>query len=586
MWLLLRFQQCRALWASRLSCCPLHLHPRKMVQQAFLGARNPEMPEKFNFAHDVLDHWAQMEKEGKKALTPALWWVNDEGNEVKWNYQELGDFTRQAANVLSDACGLQRGDRVIVILPRIPEWWLTIVGCIRAGLVFIPGTPMLTAKDILYRLQSSKAKCIITSEALVPTVDAVAPDCPALKVKLLVSENRHDGWMDFRTLLREASTIHSCVETASTEAQAIYFTSGTTGAPKMAEHSHGSLSFKFKIDAMDKSWIKLQTSETMWSITDTGWILNILGTFLEPWVSGACSFIHHLPNTDPLIIIKTLSKYPINILLAPPMLYRMLLKQDLISYKFQNLRFCITGGEALLPETLQKWEMETGLNIKEIYGQTETGIVCRSNIKESTPGFMGKAISSYDVQIIDENGNVLPPGTQGEIGIRIKPIKPIGLFSGYVDNAEKTAANITGNFWRTGDLGIMNKDGNFQHIGRTDDVINSRGYRIGPAEVENVLNEHPAVAESAVISSPDANQGEVVKAFVVLNPKFESHERDELIRELQQHVKTSTAPYKYPRKVEFVSALPKTVTGKILRAKLRKDEWKQTTRTYGVLRSQ
>ncbi|XP_036597951.1 acyl-coenzyme A synthetase ACSM2A, mitochondrial-like [Trichosurus vulpecula] len=582
----LRFQGYRALWASWLSCCPLHLHPRNMGQQAFLGARNPEMPEKFNFAHDVLDHWAQMEKEGKKALTPALWWVSDEGNEVKWNYQELGDFTRQAANVLSDACGLQRGDRVIVILPRIPEWWLAIVGCIRAGLVFIPGTPMLTAKDILYRLQTSKAKCIITSEALAPTVDAVAPDCLALKVKLLVSENRRDGWMDFRALLREASTIHSCVETGSAEALTIYFTSGTTGAPKMAKHSHGSLGFKSKIDAADRSWIKLQTSDTMWSITDTGWILNLLGTFLEPWISGACSFIHHLPRMDPLVIINTLSRYPINIMLAPPMLYQMLLKQDPTSYKFQSLRLCISSGEALLPETLQKWETQTGLNIKEIYGQTETGAICRSSTKESKPGFLGKAVSSYDIQIIDENGNVLPPGQEGEIGVRIKPIKPIGFFSGYVDNAEKTAANITGNFWRTGDLGIMDQDGNLQYIGRADDVINSRGYRIGPSEVENVLNEHPAVAESAVISSPDTNQGQVVKAFVVLTPKFESHDRDELIQELQQHVKTLTAPYKYPRKVEFVSALPKTITGKIQRAKLRKDEWKQTTATHGVLRSQ
>ncbi|XP_068952165.1 acyl-coenzyme A synthetase ACSM2A, mitochondrial-like isoform X2 [Petaurus breviceps papuanus] len=538
MLLLLRFQRYRDLLTSWLACCPLHLHLRNMGQQAFLGARNPEMPEKFNFAHDVLDHWARMEKEGKKALTPALWWVSNDGNEVKWNYQELGDFTRQAANVLSDACGLKRGDRVIVILPRIPEWWLVIVGCIRAGLVFIPGTPMLSAKDILYRLQSSKAKCIITSEALAPTVDTIALDGLALKVKLLVSENRRDGWMDLKTLLR------------------------------------------------DESWIKLQTSETMWTITDTGWILNIAGTFMEPWLSGACSFIHHLPRIDPLVIINTLSRYPINVMLAPPMLYRMLLTQDLSSYNFQNLRFCLSSGETLLPDILQKWEMKTGLSIKEIYGQTETGTLCRSSTKESKPGFMGKAVSSYDVQIIDKNGNVLPPGTEGEIGIRIKPIKPIGLFSGYVDNAEKTAANITGNFWRTGDLGIMDKDGNFQYLGRADDVINSRGYRIGPSEVENVLNEHPAVAESAVVSSPDASQGEVVKAFVVLTPKFELHDQDELIRELQQHVKTSTAPYKYPRKVEFVSALPKTISGKIQRAQLRKDEWKQTTRTHGVLRSQ
>uniref|UniRef100_F6PG40 medium-chain acyl-CoA ligase n=1 Tax=Monodelphis domestica TaxID=13616 RepID=F6PG40_MONDO len=574
---LLRFHRYRSLWASCQSCCPLHLQPRRMVQQDILGARNPEIPEKFNFANDVLDHWAQMEKEGKKALTPALWWVSGEGDEMKWNYQELGDLTRQAANVLSDACGLQQGDRVIVILPRIPEWWLAVVGCIRAGLVFIPGTPLLVTKDILYRLKTSKAKCIITNEALAPTVDAVASDCPALKVKLLVSENRRDGWMDFRALLREAPTAHNCTKTGGEEAMTIYFTSGTTGNPKMAEHSHGSLGFKALMDA--RSYSDVQVSETIWSILDTGWILNLLGTFLEPWTSGACSFIHQLPRNDPMIIVNTLCKYPINVMLAPPMLYRMLLNQDLTRFKFQSLHSCLSAGEILLPETLQKWRMQTGLNIKEIYGQTETGITCRYSSKEGKPGFMGKAVPNYTVQIIDDNGNVLPPGTKGEIGIKIKPIKPVGFFSGYVDNAEKTAANTLGNFWRMGDLGIMDKDGNFQYIGRADDIINSRGYRIGPSEVENALNEHPAVAESAVISSPDANQGEVVKAFVVLDPKFKSHDQEELIRELQKHVKATTAPYKYPRKVEFVSTLPKTVTGKIQRAKLRKDEWKQPTRT-------
>ncbi|XP_044534972.1 acyl-coenzyme A synthetase ACSM2B, mitochondrial-like [Gracilinanus agilis] len=452
------------------------------------------------------------------------------------------------------------------------------------GLVFIPGTPLLVTKDILYRLQISKAKCIITNEALAPTVDAVASDCPALKIKLLVSENRRDGWMDFRALLREAPTTHNCAKTGGEEAMTIYFTSGTTGNPKMAEHSHGSLGFKALLDA--RTYSDVQVSETFWSILDTGWILNLFGTFLEPWTAGACSFIHHLPRNDPMMIINTLCKYPINAMLAPPMLYRMILKQDLTRFKFQDLHSCFSSGETLLPETLQKWRMQTGLDIKEIYGQTETGVACRYSSKESKSGFMGKAAPNYTLQIIDENGNVLPPGTKGEIAIKIKPIKPVGLFSGYVDNAEKTAANVLGDFWRTGDLGIMDKDGNFQYIGRADDIINSRGYRIGPSEVENALNEHPAVAESAVISSPDADQGEVVKAFVVLYPKFESHDQEELIRELQKHVKATTAPYKYPRKVEFVSALPKTVSGKIQRAKLRKDEWKQTTRTHDLLKSQ
>ncbi|KAM9584400.1 acyl-coenzyme A synthetase ACSM2A, mitochondrial-like isoform 4-T4 [Trichechus inunguis] len=561
-------------WGTHMFNHALHIHARQLTP---LQWGNQELPAKFNFASNVMDHWADMEKAGQRPPGPALWWVSGDGDEVKWNFRDLSELSQRAANVLSGPSGLQRGDRVAVVLPRVPEWWLVILGCIRAGLVFMPATIQMTAKDILYRLQVSKARAIVAGDEVAEAVDTVAPDCPALKTKLLVSEKRRDGWLDFKTLLQEASSAHRCVETGSQEAAAIYFTSGTSGSPKMAEHSHSSLGFKAKIDA--STWKDLQVSDVTWNVTDTAWIVNLICSLMEPWATGACIFIHQLPKFDPVVILKVLSRYPINIMAGAPVVYQMLLQQDLSSYKFPHLQYCYSGGDTLLPDTLEKWRAQTGLDIREFYGQTETGLTCRvSKTMKIKPGYMGTTIPHYDVQVIDDKGDVLPPGIEGDIGVRVKPIKPIGIFSGYVDNPKKTAANIRGDFWLLGDRGIKDQDGYFQFLGRADDIINSSGYRIGPSEVENALMEHPAVAETAVVSSPDPIRGEVVKAFVVLAPEFLSRDQHQLTNELQQHVKKVTAPYKYPRKMEFVSDLPKTITGKIQRAKLRDKEWKNSGR--------
>ncbi|KAM9584401.1 acyl-coenzyme A synthetase ACSM2A, mitochondrial-like isoform 5-T5 [Trichechus inunguis] len=527
-------------WGTHMFNHALHIHARQLTP---LQWGNQELPAKFNFASNVMDHWADMEKAGQRPPGPALWWVSGDGDEVKWNFRDLSELSQRAANVLSGPSGLQRGDRVAVVLPRVPEWWLVILGCIRAGLVFMPATIQMTAKDILYRLQVSKARAIVAGDEVAEAVDTVAPDCPALKTKLLVSEKRRDGWLDFKTLLQEASSAHRCVETGSQEAAAIYFTSGTSGSPKMAEHSHSSLGFKAKIDA--STWKDLQVSDVTWNVTDTAWIVNLICSLMEPWATGACIFIHQLPKFDPVVILKVLSRYPINIMAGAPVVYQMLLQQDLSSYKFPHLQYCYSGGDTLLPDTLEKWRAQTGLDIREFYGQTETGLTCRvSKTMKIKPGYMGTTIPHYDVQ----------------------------------DNPKKTAANIRGDFWLLGDRGIKDQDGYFQFLGRADDIINSSGYRIGPSEVENALMEHPAVAETAVVSSPDPIRGEVVKAFVVLAPEFLSRDQHQLTNELQQHVKKVTAPYKYPRKMEFVSDLPKTITGKIQRAKLRDKEWKNSGR--------
>ncbi|GAB1292613.1 Acyl-coenzyme A synthetase ACSM3, mitochondrial [Apodemus speciosus] len=525
-----------------------------------------EIPEYFNFAKDVLDQWTNMEKAGKRLSNPAFWWIDGNGEEVRWSFEELGSLSRKFANILTEACSLQRGDRVMVILPKIPEWWLANVACLRTetesearrgdGLfeaqvygrtVLIPGTTQLTSKDILYRLQSSKAKCIITDDALAPAVDTVAAKCENLHSKLIVSQHSREGWGNLKEMMKYASDCHTCVDTKHNEMMAIYFTSGTTGPPKMIGHTHSSFGLGLSVNG--RFWLDLVASDVMWNTSDTGWAKSA-------WSS-------------------TLSQFPISVFCSAPTAYRMLVQNDLNrSYKFNSLKHCVSAGEPINPEVMEQWRKKTGLDIYEGYGQTETVLIC-GNFKgmRIKPGSMGKPSPAFDVKILDENGAILPPGQEGDIALQVLPDRPFGLFTHYVDNPSKTASTLRGNFYITGDRGYVDEDGYFWFVARSDDIILSSGYRIGPFEVESALIEHPSIAESAVVSSPDPIRGEVVKAFIVLNPDYKSHDQEQLKKEIQEHVKKTTAPYKYPRKVEFIEELPKTVSGKVKRNELRKKEW-------------
>ncbi|XP_030157189.1 acyl-coenzyme A synthetase ACSM3, mitochondrial isoform X2 [Lynx canadensis] len=483
-----------------------------------------ETPEYFNFAKDILDQWTNMEKAGKRPSNPAFWWINGNGEEVRWSFEELGSLSRKFANILTEACALKRGDRVIVILPRIPEWWLANVACLRTGTVLIPGTTQLTQRDILYRLQSSKAKCIITDEVLAPAVDAVASKCENLHSKLIVSQKPKDGWGNLKEMM--------------------------------------------------KFWLDLTPSDVIWNTSDTGWAKSAWSSIFSPWIQGACVFAHYLPRFEPTSIFQTLSEFPITVFCSAPTAYRMLIQNDMTSYKFKSLKHCVSAGEPINPEVTEQWRNRTGLDIYEGYGQTETVLIC-GNFKgmKIKSGSMGKPSPAFDVKILDINGNVLPPGEEGDIGIQVLPNRPLGLFAHYIDNPTKTASTLRGNFYITGDRGYMDEDGYFWFVARSDDIILSSGYRIGPFEVESALIEHPAVAEAAVVSSPDPIRGEVVKAFIVLSHDYKSHDQEQLKKEIQEHVKKITAPYKYPRKVEFIQELPKTISGKIKRNELRKKEW-------------
>ncbi|XP_045655838.1 acyl-coenzyme A synthetase ACSM3, mitochondrial isoform X3 [Ursus americanus] len=536
----------RCFWrlASPGSMTVLHKDYRTVPPQNFSNYESMkqefklEIPEYFNFAKDVLDQWTNMEKAGKRLSNPAFWWINGNGEEVRWSFEELGSLSRKFANILTEACSLQRGDRVIVILPKIPEWWLANVACLRTGTVLIPGTTQLTQKDILYRLQSSKAKCIITNEVLAPAVDAVAPKCDNLRSKLIVSQNPKDGCGNLKEMMKHASDNHTCVKTKHDEMMAIYFTSGTSGSPKMTGHTHSSFGLGLSVNG--RYWLDLTPSDVMWNTSDTGWAKSAWSSVFSPWIQGACVFAHYLPRFEPTSILQTLSKFPITVFCSAPTAYRMLIQNDMTSYKFKSLKHCVSAGEPINPEVTEQWRKRTGLDIYEGYGQTETVLIC-GNFKgmKIKPGSMGKPSPAFDVK----------------------------------DNPTKTASTLRGNFYITGDRGYMDEDGYFWFVARSDDIILSSGYRIGPFEVESALIEHPAVVEAAVVSSPDPIRGEVVKAFIVLTPDYKSHDQEQLKKEIQEHVKKTTAPYKYPRKVEFVQELPKTISGKIKRNELRKKEW-------------
>uniref|UniRef100_A0A8V5GZW4 medium-chain acyl-CoA ligase n=1 Tax=Melopsittacus undulatus TaxID=13146 RepID=A0A8V5GZW4_MELUD len=523
--ILLVFQVLQSSWSIHTLCRLFHQYHKTFAPLNFsyyeaISRCEQEVPKYFNFASDVLDKWSQIKKEQKGPSNPALWWINGKGDEIKWSFEELGFLSQKVANMLSGPCSLESGDRVLVILPRIPEWWLLSIACMRTGVIIIPGSTQLTAQDIYYRLLASKAKCIITTDVLAPVVDSVASKSQFLKTKVIVSESRRDKWLNFRDLLKAASAIHNCVKTKSQDPMAIYFTSGTTGSPKMVEHSYGSFGLGFFLLGSTKAgyWMDLTPSDILWNMSDTAWVKAAAGSIFGPWFQGSCVFIHAMPQFDAR---ETLNA----------------------------LKHCLTAGEPLNPDVMAQWKSQTGLNIYEGYGQTEIGMAC-ANTKETKikPGSLGKAAPHYDIQIIDENGSVLPPGKEGDIAIKVDAKWPFTFFTRYVDDPVKTASTIRGNFYVTGDRGSMDEDGYIWFMGRSDDVIISSGYRIGPFEIESALIEHPAVAESAVVSSPDPIRGEVVKAFVVLSPSFKSQDPKKLTRELQDYVRKVTAPYKYPRK--------------------------------------
>jgi acetyl-CoA synthetase/medium-chain acyl-CoA synthetase len=519
------------------------------------------VPERFNFGRDVLDGWAAKRPDGC-----ALWWVGAGGQERKLTFRELAETSDRVASALR-TLGLERGDRVLVNLPSVPEWWQSMVGLTKADMVAIPATTMLTEKDIAFRVESARIDAILTDAAGAAKVDRVAASLPDLRVKVQVGGPPRSGWFDYEDVLAAVTLDGERIETDADGAALIYFTSGTTGPPKMVLHTHASYGIGHRLTA--DFWLDLAPGRVHWNMSDTGWAKTAYAGYFGPWIHGACVFVSHHPGKfDPVHTLDVLSHYPIESLCAPPTVYRMLIQEDLAAFRPMALRQCRAAGEALNVEVLERWREATGITIREGYGQSETVLLCASipdlPVK---PGSMGLPLPGFDVAVVDAEGNPLPAGQPGEIAVRVEPERPVGLFREYWHAPEATSKCYHGDWYLTGDLAHIDDDGYFWFVARSDDIITSSAYRIGPFEVENALMEHPAVAECAVVGKPDPERTEVVKAFVVLATGYRASE--ELKQELQQHTKQSTAPYKYPREIEFLDELPKTVSGKIRRVELK-----------------
>lgn len=519
--------------------------------------------EKYNFARDVIDVWAQPDNDKR-----AMLWVDDHGTERDISFSEIARRSRQVANLLADL-GVKRGDTVLIILSRQLAWWETLTACVRAGFVASPGTTQLSAKDIAYRANASGAVAVVTEASVAGKVDEIMGECDTLRARILVGGDSQ-GWTNFDTESAAASAEFETADTDADEDALCYFTSGTTGYPKMTMHTHGYAQGHV---TTGRYWLDLTKGDLHWNISDTGWAKAAWSSYFAPWIQGAALFTHHTAGFDAKACLAMFAKYPITTMCGAPTIYRMFVQEDLSAFRFTSLRHCVGAGEPLNPEIIDIWEAATGLKIRDGYGQTETVILCGSfPALEVRPGSMGKPSPGVDLAVIDESGNELSPGEEGDIALRVKPTRPPWLFKGYKDDEERTSACFRGDWYLTGDRAYRDEDGYFWFVSRADDVILSAGYRIGPFEVESALIEHPAVAESAVVSGPDATRGEIVVAYIVLAAGYDAG--DALAQELKDHVKKVTAPYKYPRKIVFESELPKTVSGKIRRIELREREWR------------
>jgi acyl-coenzyme A synthetase/AMP-(fatty) acid ligase len=512
------------------------------------------VPERFNFARDVVDHWAAA------AGKPALLWCDDSGRERRFAFDEIARASCRFANLLA-ARGVGRGDRVIVMLPRLPEWQIAMVGALRAGAIPIPCIDMLTAKDIAYRVGHSGAVAAVTTAA------STAKFADAARLRLRASVGAADGWLELGAALASQPEAFDAVALAADEPAIMYYTSGSTGNPKGVTHAARAI-WAWRVSAW--YWLDLRPDDFMWCTADTGWSKAGTSILFGPWSCGA-QVLFYDGRFDPRLRLELLARHRVTVFCAAATELRRLIAEDFAGFDLSALRLAVSAGETVNPEVVRRWVEKTGVPLLDGYGQTETLMtVLNYPCLPVRPGSMGKPLPGTEVALVAADGTLA--SAAGELAIRL-PNPQVML--GYWQEPERAAAaraTIDGvEYWLTGDVVSRDADGYLFYAGRADDVISSAGYRIGPMEVENALIEHPAVQESAAVASPDAERGEVVKAFVVLRPGHAPSAA--LALELQEHVKRVTAPYKYPRRIEFVAELPKTASGKLRRRELRDREF-------------
>lgn len=521
-------------------------------------------PEFYNFTRDCVEHWAEV-----RGDELAMWWVDETGQrQEKITFRQMADRARRACAFFHEL-GIRPGDRVAVIAHRIPQWWYATLGLIRLGAVPIPGTPLLTAPDIAYRLQVSEAVAMVADDAAISKVESLGTSFAGKKIAMGPDV---PGWISFTRGMENASPDFEPALTRSEAPGIIYFTSGTSGNAKMVLHTQVSYGLAHAITG--HYWLDLKPQDMIWALADTGWGKTAWSNMYGPWTMGSCVFVMDMRGKfDPSVVLRALCDFPISVFCAPATALRLLVRKDLKACHFKALRHCVSAGESLNAPLYSMWLSGTGLHVYEGYGQTETVLsVCNARCHglPIRPGSMGHPSPGFDVAIVDDEGNPLPPCTEGNLAIRVKPKRPIGMFAGYWKNPEETASRYRGDWYLTGDSGLQDEDGYLWFVGRSDDVINSASYRIGPSEVETALLLHPSVLECAAIGVPDEMRGEVVKAFIVVREGWTPGEA--LKKEIQAHCKKVTAPYKYPRQVEFIDELPKTISGKVRRSELRHRE--------------
>ena len=536
-------------------------------QEDYIRNFRIRVPADFNFAYDVVDAYAAEEPDKKTLL-----WTDDRGGEIQFTFADMKRETDRTASYFQ-SLGIGRGDMVMLILKRRYEFWFSILALHKLGAVAIPATHLLTRKDVVYRCNMAGIKAIVAAGEPVITghIAAAMPESPTTKLLISVGPEVPEGVLDFHEGIRHAAPfVRPQHVNTNDDIMLMYFTSGTTGEPKMVAHD-----FTYPLGHISTGcfWHNLHEGSLHLTIADTGWAKAAWGKLYGQWLAGANIFVYDHEKFTPADILRKIGQYRITSLCAPPTIYRFLIREDLSKYDLSSLEYCTTAGEALNGAVYDTFKRLTGVRLMEGFGQTETTLTLATfPWMEPKPGSMGVPNPQYDIDLLTPDGRSAEDGEQGQIVIRTDRGKPLGLFKEYYLNDGMMHEVWHDGVYYTGDVAWRDEDGYFWFVGRADDVIKSSGYRIGPFEVESALMTHPAVVECAITGVPDEIRGQVVKATIILGDKYRPRAGEELIRELQDHVKQITAPYKYPRIIEFVDELPKTISGKIRRKAIRADD--------------
>lgn len=536
-------------------------------QEDFIKNLKIKVPENFNFGYDVVDAWAAQEPDKK-----ALWWTNDKGEQIQYTYADLKKYTDMTASYFQ-SLGIGHGDMVMLILKRRYEFWYSIIALHKLGAVAIPATHLLTKKDIVYRCNAAGIKMIVAAgeEVITKHILEAMEDSPSVKSLVSIGPDIPEGFEDFHKGIENAAPFVKPEHPNTNEDTSLmYFTSGTTGEPKMVAHD-----FTYPLGHIVTAsfWHNLHRDSLHLTIADTGWGKAVWGKLYGQMIAGANIFVYDHEKFTPADILGKIQDCHITSLCAPPTIYRFLIKEDISKYDLSSLEYCTTAGEALNYSVYETFKKITGIRLMEGFGQTETTLTLGTfPWMDPKPGSMGVPNPQYDIDLLTPDGRSAEDGEQGQIVIRTDRGKPLGLFKEYYRDAALTEEAWHDGIYYTGDVAWRDEDGYFWFVGRADDVIKSSGYRIGPFEVESALMTHPAVVECAITGVPDEIRGQVVKATIVLAKNYKGKKGPELIKELQDHVKRVTAPYKYPRVIEFVEELPKTISGKIRRVEIREKD--------------